>query len=216
MLAETRVFTPRFSRKHAAQAHVILNSMNKLLTASEPIAKHLRVLLIFVGILWALELIDSLFFQQRLNYWGIQPRSLEGLKGIFFAPLLHGGFAHLAANTVPLLVLGFFVILRGLSTFIQVTATIWLLGGLGIWLTGGANTLHIGASIIVFGYLGYLLARAYFERSIVTLLIALLVGLLYGSMLFGVLPIRSGVSWQGHLFGFLGGVMAARWTKQGD
>ncbi|MCA9837248.1 MAG: rhomboid family intramembrane serine protease [Trueperaceae bacterium] len=188
--------------------------MAKALDASKPLLKQLRYLLIFVALLWGLELIDTLFFQQRLNLLGIRPRSIDGLKGILFAPLLHGGFAHLATNTLPFLVLGFFVMLRGLSSFIQVTATIWLIGGIGIWLTGGSNTLHIGASIIIFGYLGYLLARAYFERSMVTLMIALFVGLLYGGMMLGVLPIRAGVSWQGHLFGFVGGVLAARWGRE--
>ena len=92
----------------------------------------------------------------------------------------------------------------------QTTAIIWIIGGLGIWLTGGANSVHIGASIIVFGYLGYLLAQAYYERSMTSFAVALVVGVLYGSMLFGVLPIREGVSWQGHLFGVVGGVFAAR------
>ncbi len=187
--------------------------MNKALTASKPLLKNLRYLLIMVLVLWGLELIDVLFFKQGLNFLGIRPRTVSGLRGILFAPLLHGGFGHLAANTLPFLVLGFFVMLRGLSSFIQVTATVWLIGGLGIWLTGGANTLHIGASIIIFGYLGYLLARAYFERSMITLMIALFVGLLYGGMIFSVLPIRAGVSWQGHLFGFVGGILAARWGR---
>lgn len=188
--------------------------MTKAIEASRPVLRHLRYLLIMVMVLWALELIDSLFFKQNLNLLGIRPRSISGLQGILFAPLLHGGFSHLAANTLPFLVLGFFVMLRGLGRFIQVTALIWFIGGAGIWLTGGANTLHIGASIIIFGYLGYLLARAYFERSILTLMIALFVGLLYGGMIFGVLPIRAGVSWQGHLFGFVGGVLAARWGRE--
>ncbi|HHO56759.1 MAG TPA: rhomboid family intramembrane serine protease, partial [Trueperaceae bacterium] len=82
--------------------------------------------------------------------------------------------------------------------------------GLGTWLFGGPNTVHLGASIIIFGYLGYLLASAYFERSLSTLLVAIVVGVLYGTMIFGVLPITKGVSWQGHLFGLLGGVLSAQ------
>ncbi len=169
-----------------------------------------KPILAFVAVLWLLELIDILFFRQGLNSLGIRPRSLEGLRGILFAPLLHAGLGHLATNTLPLLVLGFFVLLRGFSTFLVVTATVWLVGGLGTWLTGGVNTLHLGASIIVFGYLGYLLARAFYERSLNALLIAVVVGLLYGGALFGILPLRSGVSWQGHLFGLVGGILAAR------
>lgn len=163
-----------------------------------------------MALLWGLELIDFIFFRGRLDFWGIRPRTLSGLRGILFAPVLHGGFGHLATNTVPLFILGFFTMLRGLRSFTAVTAVVWLVGGLGTWLFGGRNTVHIGASILVFGYLGYLLARAYFERSIRALVIALVVGGLYWSLLFGVLPLQAGVSWQGHLFGFFGGIVAAR------
>lgn len=169
-----------------------------------------RPLLFIVGALWLLELIDILFFGQRLNLLGIRPREIEGLWGILFAPLLHGGLGHIAANSLPFLVLGSFVMLGGAVRFVQATALIWLVGGLGVWFTGGVNSVHIGASIIVFGYLGYLLAQAYYERSMTSFAVALIVGILYGSMLFGVLPVREGVSWQGHLFGVVGGVLAAR------
>lgn len=184
--------------------------MNRALAAAEPVAKSVQALLIGVAVLWLIEIIDILFLNQGLNNYGIKPRSLEGLRGIIFAPLLHGGISHIAANSIPLLVLGFFVVIRGLQSFIGVTAIIWLIGGLGTWLTGGAGSVHIGASIIVFGYLGYLLARAYFERSMSALLVAIFVGVVYGSMIFGVLPIKAGISWQGHLFGFIGGIMAAK------
>jgi len=163
-----------------------------------------------VGFLWLLEFIDIIFFGQRLDLLGIRPRSIEGLWGVLFAPLLHGGLGHVAANSLPFIVLGSFVMLGGVGRFVQTTAIVWLVGGLGTWLTGGANSVHIGASIIVFGYLGYLLAQAYYERSRASLGVALVVGFLYGGMLFGVLPTRAGVSWQGHLFGVIGGVYAAR------
>ena len=184
--------------------------MNRALAAAEPVAKSIQTLLIAVGVLWVIELVDILFLNQGLNRYGIRPRNIEGLRGILFAPLLHGGISHIAANSIPLLVLGFFVVIRGMQSFVAVTAIIWVVGGLGTWLTGGANSVHIGASIIVFGYLAYLLARAYFERSLSALLVAIFVGVVYGSMIFGVLPIKEGVSWQGHLFGFIGGIMAAK------
>ena len=171
-----------------------------------------KPLFFMLAFLWVLEFIDLVIFGQRLDYWGIRPRSLEGLRGIVFAPVLHGGFSHLIANTIPFFVLGSFVILRGLRAFLEITAVIWLIGGVGTWLTGASNSVHIGASILIFGYLGYLLARAYYERSLNALLIAGLVGILYGGMIFGILPIQAGVSWQGHLFGFIGGIVAARLT----
>ncbi len=168
-----------------------------------------KILLGIVALMWLIELISSLF-GQPFNRFGIRPRSISGLSGIIFAPILHGSITHLASNTIPFLVLGFFVMLKGLPQYIKTTAIIWLIGGLGTWLFGGPNTVHLGASIIIFGYLGYLLASAYFERSLSTLLVAIVVGVLYGTMIFGVLPITKGVSWQGHLFGLLGGVLSAQ------
>jgi len=169
----------------------------------------IKILLAIVALMWAIEIVSSLL-GQPFNRFGIRPRSLSGLSGIVFAPILHKSIAHLASNTIPFLVLGFFVMLKGLPQFVKTTAIVWLIGGLGIWLIGGVNTVHLGASIIIFGYLGYLLALAYFERSLSTLLVAIVVGVLYGTMIFGVLPIAKGVSWQGHLFGLLGGVLAAQ------
>jgi membrane associated rhomboid family serine protease len=163
----------------------------------------------FVGLLWVLELVDSLLLHNALNGWGIRPREIGGLWGVLLAPLLHGGFAHLLANTVPLVVLGWLVMVRRLSDFFAVTAIVWLLGGLGVWLLGPPHSVHIGASGLVFGYLGYLLLRGFFERSFGAILLSIVVGLLYGGALWGVLPSRPEISWQGHLFGFLAGVLAA-------
>jgi membrane associated rhomboid family serine protease len=184
--------------------------MNRFVLNDRHLATYLKILLSFVALLWVLELIDTLFLNQYLNRFGIIPRTTTGLRGILFAPLLHGNLAHLAANTAPLFVLGLLVMLRSLRVFGQVTASSWLIGGTGTWLTGGFNTLHVGASILIFGYLGYLMASAYYERSLTALLTALIVGLLYGSMIFSILPLRAGISWQGHLFGLLGGVLVAR------
>ncbi len=171
--------------------------------------ENLKILLGIVAIMWIIELIGSLF-GQPFNQFGIRPRTVAGLSGIIFAPILHGSIAHLASNTIPFLVLGFFSMLKGKSQFLLTTGIIWIIGGLGTWLFGGSGTVHLGASIIIFGYLGYLLALAYFERSFSTLLVAIVVGIFYGGMIFGVLPLAKGVSWQGHLFGMLGGILAAQ------
>ena len=116
----------------------------------------------------------------------------------------------MAANTVPFVLLGWLVGLRRFSDFLLVSVAILLIGGLGIWLMGPAQSVHAGASGLVFGYLGFLLLRGYFERSSIAILVAIVVGAVYASALPGLLPGQQGISWQGHLFGFAGGVLAAR------
>ncbi|MCL4111974.1 UNVERIFIED_CONTAM: hypothetical protein GTU68_008728 [Idotea baltica] len=162
--------------------------------------------------MWIIEIVDSLFLGQKLNQYGIIPRDRSGLIGIPLSPFLHGGFGHLISNTVPLLVLGSLVLLSSTKQFLQVTATIVLVGGLGVWLFAiGRNECHIGASGVVFGYFGYLVVRGYFERTIPSLIVAAIVIFMYGGgMIFGMLPVTPGVSWEGHLFGFLAGAFAAR------
>jgi membrane associated rhomboid family serine protease len=162
-----------------------------------------------VAIMWVLELVDILVFGQKLNLYGIIPRHLIGLRGILFAPFLHGGLGHLIANTIPFLVLGWFVMLQETRDFFVVTAITMLVSGLGVWLFG-APGVHVGASALIFGYLGFLLLRGYFERNFPSILLSLVVGFLYGGAIWGVLPTRPGISWEGHLFGFIGGVIAAR------
>lgn len=159
--------------------------------------------------IWLVEIVDTFIFQGGLATNGIRPRKVDGLQGILFAPALHSNFSHLMANTIPLLVLGWFVLLRGFKTFVVVTITVILVSGLGTWLIGPSNSVHIGASGLVFGYFGYLLLNSWFERSLASVLWAVLVFLLYGSLIWGVLPQGNGISWQGHLFGFIGGGVAA-------
>jgi membrane associated rhomboid family serine protease len=125
------------------------------------------------------------------------------------AAFVHFGFAHLAANSVPLLVLGFLVALSGVRRLLAVVTVIILVSGLGVWLTAPRHSTTAGASGVVFGLLGYLLIRGFVNRSAGDLVVGLLVGVIYGSVLWGVLPAASGVSWQGHLFGLAGGVVAA-------
>ncbi len=163
----------------------------------------------FVAFMWLIELVDILVFKQALNIYGILPRQIIGLRGIVFAPFLHGGLGHLIANSLPFLILGWFVMLQETSDFFVVTGITMLVSGIGVWLFGSPG-LHIGASGVIFGYLGFLLLRGYFERNIPSILLSLIVGVLYGSTIWGVLPLQQGISWEGHLFGFIGGVVAAR------
>ncbi len=164
----------------------------------------------FISLIWLSEVVDQLLLGGSLDRLGIRPREASWLWGIVLAPFLHGGFAHLIANTAPLFVLGWLVILRQSLDFFLVTAIVTLLGGLGVWLFARPGTIHVGASGVVFGYLGYLLVRAWRERSPTAVILALVAGFLYGGALWGVLPTRSGISWEGHLFGFAGGGVAAR------
>lgn len=162
-----------------------------------------------LAVMWAAELADFLLPFADLDRFGIRPRTVVGLPGIAAAPFLHGGFAHLAANSLPLLVLGGLVMAGGLRLFAGVSLWVLLVGGLGVWLFGRSGTVHIGASLLIFGYLGFLLSRGIFERSVGWVLVALALLALYGGLIHGVLPGRPGVSWLGHLCGFLAGIAGA-------
>ncbi|HEV2813230.1 MAG TPA: rhomboid family intramembrane serine protease [Solirubrobacteraceae bacterium] len=160
------------------------------------------------AVMWAVEIVDVIAFD--LDSHGIEPRQTDGLPGILFAPFLHGGFGHLIGNTIPFLVLGFAIAVSGLVRVAAVTAVVVVVGGLGTWLVGPDNTVHIGASGVVFGYATYLTSRAFWTRRLIDVGVAVLVLGVYGTtLLFGLVP-TPGVSWQGHLFGAVGGVVAAR------
>ncbi|WP_211357031.1 rhomboid family intramembrane serine protease [Nocardioides rubriscoriae] len=162
----------------------------------------------FVALLWLIEVVDALV-GHRLDQYGVHPRTDEGLLGIVLAPLLHGGWLHLEANTVPTLVLLFLVLVSGLVRGLQATALIWLVGGVGLWLVAPSDTVHLGASVLIFGWFVYLLLRGFWNRSAGQVLLGVALFLVYGSLLLGVLPGEPGISWQGHLFGAVGGGLAA-------
>jgi membrane associated rhomboid family serine protease len=161
-----------------------------------------------VLLMWLVELIN-MALDYRLNVWGIRPRTLSGLPGIIFAPFLHGGIGHLLTNTIPFIILGWLVILRGPRTFVKVSLLVILLSGLGIWVFG-RSAYHIGASALIFGYFGFLIARAWYERSLGSILVALVTIILYGGILWGAFPFHPQIAWEGHLFGLLAGILAAR------
>ncbi|MFN3361194.1 MAG: rhomboid family intramembrane serine protease [Pseudanabaenaceae cyanobacterium] len=163
----------------------------------------------FLVLMWLIEIVDQTVFRQRLDQFGIYPREIIGLRGILFAPFLHANFIHLAANTVSFLILGWLVMLRNTKDFWAVSLISGFVSGLGTWLFG-RPALHIGASGMIFGYFGYLLLSGYFERSIPSIFISLFVGLSYGGMIWGIFPNQPYISWEGHLFGFIGGAIAAK------
>jgi membrane associated rhomboid family serine protease len=163
----------------------------------------------FVPVLFAIELMDWWTGGGFDAQAGIRPHHVEGLDGVLFGPLLHVDFVHLYSNSVPLILLGTFVLAAGARRFLYSTLVIMLVSGLGVWFTGSPSSIVVGASGVIFGYLGLLLTRGIVERSWWNLGVGLLIGLLYGWQLIGVLPGDPRVSWQGHLFGLLGGVVAA-------
>lgn len=167
----------------------------------------------FIALLYAIEAWDAVD-SRDLDMAGIEPREVDGLDGILWAPLLHAGWDHLISNTLPLLILGFLVLATGIWRGLAATGVIWVVAGVGTWLIGGDNSVHVGASSLIFGWLTYLLLRGIFARDVVQIVIGLVVFVLYGSMLWGVLPSDPRISWQGHLFGAVGGVLAAWWLAR--
>jgi membrane associated rhomboid family serine protease len=162
-----------------------------------------------VAIMWVLEIYDQLTGED-LDRYGIEPHDVDGLGGIFLAPFLHAGFGHLIGNTVPFVLLGFTIALGGVLRVAATTLLVVVVAGLGTWLIAPTGTDHIGASGVVFGYATYLVARGVYTRRLLHLGIGLAVLAVYGStLLFALIP-RDGISWQGHLCGGIGGIVAAR------
>ena len=176
------------------------------------LARRARSGLVTVGVMaavmWTLLIADVLLAFGLTRRLAIEPRTLEGLDGIIFAPLLHAGPGHLVSNIVPLLVLGFLTFLEGARRFAVAAGLSWVVSGVGVWVLGAGPT--IGASGVVFGLFSYLLLRGFYNRNWRQVLLAVLLFLMYGSILFGLFPVPgSNISWQAHLFGAIGGVIAA-------
>jgi membrane associated rhomboid family serine protease len=168
-----------------------------------------RLLFAMVAAMWVLEAVDAAAGGD-LDQYGIEPRDGDGLVGIVAAPFLHGGFDHLISNTVPFVAMGVAIAFKGALRLMAVTAIVALVSGLGTWLVAPEATIHIGASGVVFGYATYLLSRGIFDRDVLEIGIGLVVAVVWGGALLGGLLPEDGVSWQGHFFGALGGIVAAR------
>jgi membrane associated rhomboid family serine protease len=160
------------------------------------------------AVMWIVEIADQVASLPMARY-GIEPRDPDGLDGIVFAPFLHASWNHLIGNTVPFLLLGVAIALGGALRVASVTAIVAVVGGLGTWLVAPANTVHIGASGLVFGYAAYLTARGLFTRSLGQIAIGVIVLAIWGTTLLRGLAPEVGISWQGHLFGAVGGLLAA-------
>ncbi|MCU0647379.1 MAG: rhomboid family intramembrane serine protease [Gemmatimonadaceae bacterium] len=162
---------------------------------------------------WSAFVVNALMGGALLRF-GIVPRTVDGLVGIVAAPFLHANVQHLLANTASFLLFGWLVMLRDRRHFGVVTIMGLLGSGLLSWTLGAPGSVHIGASGVIFGYFGFLLLAGWFARSWSAIAISVLVAAVWGGTLLGVLPGTAGVSWQGHLGGFLGGVLAARWFRR--
>ncbi len=174
----------------------------------------IKLLVLIVGLMWVSETVDTAL-NGELDQYGIVSREPEGLFGILTAPFLHLGFSHLISNTLPLVTLGAIIAVSGALRLFSVTAIVTTVGGLGTWLISPPNTITIGASGLVFGYAAYLIARGIFNRRIGQVLVGVIVVLVWGSALLGGLLPQDGISWQGHLFGGISGVLAA-WILTDD
>jgi len=168
---------------------------------------NLKTMAVFIAILWAILILSLLF---PLNNLGIRPRSLAGLPGIFFAPFLHGGFSHLIGNSVSLLILGTFLLSIAGVRSVGIMLFLILLSGAGTWIIGRGESIHIGASGLIYGIIGYLLFYGIFKRSIGSILISVVIFIFYGGAIWGVFPSGTFISWEMHLCGFLSGILIAK------
>jgi membrane associated rhomboid family serine protease len=162
----------------------------------------------FAAVLWVVQILNAID-DYRLDRFGVKPRELDGLWGVVTMPFLHSSYGHLLSNTIPVVLIGWVLLLAGVSTWATVTGLVVVGGGLLTWLVGPGDSLIVGASGMVFGWLGYLLARAYFSRRLKWILVAVLVLIFFGTLLFGLFPtLNSDVSWQAHVCGFVAGIGA--------
>ena len=174
----------------------------------------IKLLAVLVGLMWLSEVIDTAL-NGRLDQYGIIARDPQGLIGVITAPFLHLGFGHLISNTLPLVTLGALIAISGATRLAAVTVIVTVIGGFGTWLISPPNTITIGASGLVFGYAAYLIARGLFNRRLGQVLVGIVVIMVWGSALFGGLLPQDGISWQGHLFGGIAGILAA-WILTDD
>lgn len=169
-----------------------------------------KKIIFLVVLLWIVFAVSRIF---PINNFGIIPRTVEGLPGIILAPFLHQNLVHITENSIGLLILGFFMILLEENRIYYTLVPVVILGGAGTWVIGRADSVHLGASGVIFGMLGYLVTAGLFRRDLKSIIISVVVLLFYGGMVFGVLPTIPQVSWESHLCGFIAGIITASGTK---
>ena len=174
-----------------------------------PFKQQLRIVVIFMTILAIIEVVN-LFTFRSLVQLGISPRDISSLPFIFTAPFIHGSLWHFFSNIVPIGIFSFLLLQHGKTRFYLVTITCIVLTGICVWLFA-RNANHVGASGLIYSYFGYLLFAGIISREFKLIVISIVVGFVYGSMVFGVLPLNAYVSWESHLFGLLSGIVCAFW-----
>jgi membrane associated rhomboid family serine protease len=163
-----------------------------------------------LALMWLLEVIDQ-SSGNALDQYGIHAQEIDGLPEIFTAPLLHAGFPHLIGNSIPFAVLGFLAALGGFLRWLGATLISVVFSGITAWLLTPADTIVLGASGLIMGWLTYVISRGFFDRRPGQIVLGLVVLVFYGGLIWGVFPTQAGISWQAHLGGAVGGVLAARW-----
>jgi len=171
----------------------------------------IRLPLRFVGLLWLIHGIQVILGLD-LGYLGLYPREIFGLRGIITTPLLHGDWAHLLSNSIPLLMMGFMILFFYRRVAIGAFVMIYLFTGILVWLFG-RSVFHIGASGVVYGLVAFVFWTGIFRRNLKSIVLSLIVVFYYGSMFLGILPGQEGISWESHLLGAVAGIFTAFWYK---
>lgn len=169
----------------------------------------------FLFVIWAVFLVDTTVFGGALTQFGLRPRDPSGWYGIFLAPLLHANLAHVMSNSVAGALFAALIAFTSKRLFWQVTFIVTVIAGGLTWLIGGVDTVHIGASGLVYGWLSFLIVRGFVNRSIVQSILGIILATTYSGLIWGVIPTQAAVSWEMHFFGALGGILAAVWLKRG-
>ncbi|RSM46090.1 rhomboid family intramembrane serine protease [Amycolatopsis balhimycina DSM 5908] len=178
--------------------------------AESMIAEAKKALWVMVGllaVLWLLQIVNAVEGYDLSTEFGIEPRDPASLPEIFSAPLMHSGWAHIEGNSGPLFVFGFLAAYRGVKKWLSVSVLIIVASGLGVWFTAPSHSITIGASGLVFGYFGYIIVRGLFDRHPIDIVIGLVMALCFAYQFTALLPTDERISWQGHLFGFVGGII---------
>ncbi len=184
-----------------------------IVSERKKIINSLFVPVLFVLLMWAVKLLE-VFTHSDYSQYGLRTGEASGLPGILTMPFLHGDFKHLSGNSIPFLILGSLLYYFYKKVATTVLLWIWFAGGAWLWLVGGHGTTHIGASGIVYGLATFLFFMGVIRREYRSMVISLLVIFLYGSIFWGIFPIYKGVSWEGHLYGALAGLVAAIYFRK--
>lgn len=169
----------------------------------------------YLVLIWTVFLVNEFIFGGALNNFGVRPRETSTLWGILTAPLLHADYGHIMANSLPGALFAGLIAMSSKRLFWQVTLLITVVGGGLTWLVGGVNTVHIGASGLIYGWLAFLVVRGFVNRRVMQIILGVILASMYSGLIWGVLPTQAAVSWQMHLFGGLAGIWAAVMFKRG-